>query len=397
MIKSLGKQAMCDSNYCPQVSVVMSVYNGSYYLCEAIDSILSQTYDNFEFIIIDDCSTDTTADILDGFYDPRIVRLSNKSNVGLTRSLNRGIAIARGYYIARQDSDDISLPHRLELQIAELEQRPTLAAVFSAYKVIDKNGHEVSSVYPPVDAEQIRETLLFTNPLRHSNATIRLASLQSVNGYDESYRVAQDYDLWLRLSEQFDIDVLPKVLSKVRIHDTSLATGLSRREQRQNANRARLASFNRRDTDNMTKRTIGLFHFVVALHEFSEGNNIKGEKHLELALIAEPALDGEINTLLGFAVNLAVELGPSGRKFLNTAKDIQVASDFLQIVANNIPEGSLPSFKKEVFSEFHAACAFLFHQQKKPLYTARHVVQSWWCGPRHRKNWGLIKLILRSL
>ncbi len=113
----------------PRVNVIMAVFNGEQYLQEAIESILRQTFDNFEFVIIDDGSTDKTVEILNRFSDERIKRLTNESNIGLTRSLNRGIRFSRGEYIVRQDADDVSLPERLAKQVAYLDAHSMVGLV----------------------------------------------------------------------------------------------------------------------------------------------------------------------------------------------------------------------------------------------------------------------------
>jgi glycosyltransferase involved in cell wall biosynthesis len=124
----------------PKVSVVMSVYNGEKYLCEAIDSILNQTFENFEFLIVNDGSTDRTLEILQSYRDPRIKVINNERNIGLTASLNKGLKIAKGEYVARMDADDVSFPHRLEQQKAFLDRNPRVAMVGSWAEVIDESG-----------------------------------------------------------------------------------------------------------------------------------------------------------------------------------------------------------------------------------------------------------------
>jgi glycosyltransferase involved in cell wall biosynthesis len=110
----------------PQLSVVMSVFNGEPYLREAVDSVLNQTFEDFEFVIVDDCSTDASVKTLESYDDPRIVRLYNPANLGLPRSLNRGLSICRGDIIARQDQDDVSLPSRFNDQLQHLARHPEI-------------------------------------------------------------------------------------------------------------------------------------------------------------------------------------------------------------------------------------------------------------------------------
>ncbi len=113
----------------PEISVVMAVFNHERFVVQAVESVLNQSITDFEFIIVDDGSSDGTSTILDTCHDPRIVRLRNESNIGLTRSLNRGLQAVRGSFIARQDADDISLPDRLERQVAFMHEHPDVGLV----------------------------------------------------------------------------------------------------------------------------------------------------------------------------------------------------------------------------------------------------------------------------
>ncbi|HEY9660554.1 MAG TPA: glycosyltransferase, partial [Allocoleopsis sp.] len=129
----------------PQISVLMAVYNGSRYVAEAIESILNQTFTDFEFLIIEDGSTDNTVQILQDYAnrDPRIKLIQNEQNIGLTKSLNKGLKLAQGKYIARQDADDVSLPHRFEQQIAVFAQNPAAVLVSCSLELIDATGKTV--------------------------------------------------------------------------------------------------------------------------------------------------------------------------------------------------------------------------------------------------------------
>jgi GT2 family glycosyltransferase/radical SAM superfamily enzyme YgiQ (UPF0313 family)/SAM-dependent methyltransferase len=196
----------------PRISVVMSVYNGAAHLEEAVTSILQQTYANFEFIIVNDGSTDATGEILQKFDDCRIRMISNPANLGLTKSLNIGINAARGEYIARMDADDLSLPHRLERQLEFLEKSPDCAVVGSAYYQIDDQGRIRSLIEVLTADADLRAGLRRQNWFGHGSVMLRRQALLQVGGYDEEFAYAQDYDLWLRLSEQFQIANLEEPL-----------------------------------------------------------------------------------------------------------------------------------------------------------------------------------------
>jgi hypothetical protein len=209
----------------PKVSVVMSVYNGERYLREAMDSILNQTFRDFEFIIIDDASTDGTAGILQGYDDPRIVLLTNANNIGLTESLNRGLGSARGKYIARMDADDISLPKRLEKQVAYLDAHPEVGLLGTWAEVIDDEGAKLSTLCLPTDTLSIKWFLLFGSCIVHSTAMFRLALARRLGGYGP-FRYAQDRDLWLRMSQEAEAVQLPEVLLQCRLHADAISMQL---------------------------------------------------------------------------------------------------------------------------------------------------------------------------
>ncbi len=183
----------------PTISVLMSVYNGEKYLATAIDSILAQTYQDFEFIIINDASTDSSEQIVKSYQDSRIIYLKNQTNLGLTKSLNFGIAQARGKYIARMDADDISLPERLAKQLTLMEEKPEVSVCGSFAQIINENGQNVGEIIHPTDPAEINVRLHFYNCLAHPTVIIRREILNQVNNYDDNYHRSQDFNLWHKI------------------------------------------------------------------------------------------------------------------------------------------------------------------------------------------------------
>jgi len=201
----------------PVISVVMSVYNGQKYLREAVESILEQTCKNFEFIIINDGSVDSSREMILSYDDPRIRLIDNDRNMGLTRSLNKAIGLSMCEYIARQDVDDISVASRLEKQLRFLENHLQVAVVGCFSNVFNADGVVgVASYLKPADKE-IKRHLAKKNLLMHGSVMMRKSHLAKVGYYREFFRHSQDYDLWLRLSEHFDIAILPEFLYQYRV------------------------------------------------------------------------------------------------------------------------------------------------------------------------------------
>lgn len=209
----------------PPISVVMSVYNGARFLDQAIDSIRGQTYGDFEFIIVDDGSTGATPEILarHAAEDSRI-RILPQENRGLIESLNRGFAAATGTYIARMDADDVAKPYRLERELGFLAENPGIALVGGAIEVIDAETQVLDTIRLPSEPVQIRRHMRELGcALAHPTVLFRRSVLKEVAGFRKAYRHAEDYDLWLRMLEKFDLANLDEVLLGYRRHAASVS------------------------------------------------------------------------------------------------------------------------------------------------------------------------------
>lgn len=215
----------------------MSVYNGERYLNEAIDSILGQTFTDFEFLIIDDASTDRTPEILRSYDDPRIRVVTNEENLGLTKSLNKGLALARGEYIARMDADDVSLPERLDVQVEFMERNPEICVCGSWVEII---GHNAGGIWKyPTDGNEIQCRHLFECSIAHPSAVIKMESLnQNQLQYDITFKRSQDYDLWVRISALCPLANIGRILLKHRIHPDAIGQYCST-DQKRYADRVR--------------------------------------------------------------------------------------------------------------------------------------------------------------
>ena len=205
-----------------KISVIMSVYNTKEeYLRVAIKSILSQTFKEYEFIIINDCSNEKTSKILEEYQDKRIVLIKNNTNLGLTASLNIGLAMAKGKYIARMDSDDISFHDRFACQYYYMEQNPDIDILGGWVKI----GKKINKSYGKAGNDWKKVRMLFENAgICHPTAFIRKSFLDKYNlEYDGFMKKSQDYDLWCRCLEKGSIAVMPKLVLEYRVHDEQIS------------------------------------------------------------------------------------------------------------------------------------------------------------------------------
>lgn len=196
----------------PKVTVLLPVHNGGSDLPSAVDCTLAQTFPDFELVIIDDASTDSTPHYLARLRDPRIRILRNLTNLGIARSLNRGISESSGEYIARQDADDYSYPSRIEKQVAYLDAHPGVAVVAANFYIV-ANGlprGPMQQVFADLD---IRLGLLFQNVIAHPSVMMRRSALLRAGAYPENCRL-EDYELWLRIAEFAQLACLPEPLVK---------------------------------------------------------------------------------------------------------------------------------------------------------------------------------------
>lgn len=211
----------------PKVTVLMAVYNGARFIEQAIMSVLQQSFTDFEFIIIDDGSIDETPAIIARFseQDQRIVSIKNDTNIGLTKSLNRGLALARGTYVARMDADDISLPNRLNLQVNVLENSPNICLVSGHIEIIDEDGRIVHRPKRSGDPLLTAWYLVFFNYLGgHSQVMFRREMALDEKGYAENRPYGQDYELWLRLALRGDILIIPETILQWRKHGEGISS-----------------------------------------------------------------------------------------------------------------------------------------------------------------------------
>ena len=206
----------------PLVTVLMPVFNGSRFLAEAIESILHQTFEDFEFVIIDDGSKDNSFDIICQYNDERLKIIQNRKNIGLAKTLNLGLEFAKGDYVARMDQDDISVSTRLEREVEFLDRYPDLGMVSTNCYIIDSSGKiNNKPIYSnTLKGGEVEWHLFWGYPIIHPSVMFRTRLVQSLNGYPEmsEYHV-EDYLLWFRLLREKSIIVINKPLLYLRKHD----------------------------------------------------------------------------------------------------------------------------------------------------------------------------------
>ena len=217
----------------PKVSVILPVYNAGKFLRQAVESILTQSFTDFELLLINDGSTDGSGAIIQSYNDTRIIYLENENNKGLIYTLNRGIDLANGQYIARMDADDIALPHRLQRQVEWLDKNPSTAAVASFSTEIDESGIECGFYQRDrkiVSAAQILKAMPVNNCLTHPSVMARTEILKAYR-YSSSQKNIEDYDLWLRLlADGHRLEKLPEALLLYRVHSSSVTQSMLRQK-----------------------------------------------------------------------------------------------------------------------------------------------------------------------
>jgi glycosyltransferase involved in cell wall biosynthesis len=205
----------------PQLSVIMPVYNAAMYLREAIDSVLNQTFTDFEFFIIDDASTDDSVTLIKSYTDNRIILIQKPINTGYTDSLNSTIPLCKGKYIARMDADDVCVAERFLVQYNYLEANANVLVLGTNYDIIG-NPNLVPNV--PINGNEVKLFALTQSPVAHPSVMMRtLIFTQHKLTYNKAFEPAEDYDLWARVLELGAIENLPQVLLHYRIHASQVS------------------------------------------------------------------------------------------------------------------------------------------------------------------------------
>ncbi len=252
----------------PAITVLMPVYNGEKYLREAIDSILTQTFTNFEFLIINDGSTDSSEQIILSYTDPRIRYVKNEANLKLIASLNKGFTLAAGKYVIRTDADDVNHAERLQLQYNFMEQHPDVGLLGTGFETFGENLPTKTVIYSP-DHNTICLKHLYQIHLSHGTSIFRMEVVRKNKlFFDPAYAHAEDYELWTRFSAVSKLANIPQVLYRVRHHEHEVSR-LHSNVQQQNSLRVRQNQFKKLGCP-LSEEGISLFT-KIAQHEYTCG------------------------------------------------------------------------------------------------------------------------------
>ena len=385
----------------PRISVLMPVYNGEAYLRPAIESILMQTCTDFEFIVVDDGSTDSTPKILNDYADPRILRLRNERNEGLVPSLNRGLAAASGEYVARQDADDISAPTRFARQADFLDTHPTVGLVGSWHLLIDASGYGSAVVQTPTENCITQEQLFYKNCFCHGSTMIRRECFSRVGTYREEFNLAEDWDLWLRIGERYELANLPEPLYQYRLVLTSVSQSNGHR-QRQVARRMLEEAMARRQSSHgaatpLSSRALARYHLFLATDDSAMGCETAARAHMSCAFATDPALAQDTGEILGELPYRAFEIcrssGPANRE---TA---EAGASFIRRWFAALPPAaaSLQGQRLRVLAQYYLVLAFASFRARQWRDVPRNALAAIRHSPAEIRNRGLIAITLRSL
>jgi glycosyltransferase involved in cell wall biosynthesis len=214
-----------ETNIKPQVSIQMCTFNRAHYIPQSIESVLTQTFTNWELLILDDASTDNTKDVVSKYLnDPRIKYIKNEDNLGIARNRNKGLDLSIGEYIAVLDSDDYWIDNtKLEKQIKFLENNPEYTLVGTNIIIIDETGKELNKTNFKNSYLDIKNVLLLQNQIAQSTVLYRKNSVLELGGYSDKYMVCDDYDLWLNIAGKFKIRNLPDFTTKYLEHSHGIS------------------------------------------------------------------------------------------------------------------------------------------------------------------------------
>lgn len=323
----------------PAISVVMAVYNGGSYLRAAVDSILAQTRTDFEFIIIDDGSTDGSGDVIRSYGDPRI-RLIEAAHGGLVEALNLGLSASQGRYIARMDADDIARPQRLALQAAYLDVHSNIGVLCGDIATMDAEGRTTGAQRQPgLTASVLRDGLLYRRPIKpviHPTVMMRREVPIQLAGY-RAFDSAEDHDFWLRAVDRFGFARLDEIVLDYRIHPG----GVSREKGSRQATASAMSA-----VDYLVHVATGVDLFADRPDLFrSTSENLRQRLETEVLIPATAFRDGRLRMLTGaqlagwaMVIGALLRYGPIALPRSATARTRRIIDETVAAVSNTLFE-----------------------------------------------------------
>jgi glycosyltransferase involved in cell wall biosynthesis len=388
----MNRQLVAKKVAVPLVSIVMAVYNGAPYLAETLQSVIDQTFTDFEFIIVDDGSTDDTWQILNGFArrETRLVLYRNQPNQGVVRALNRGLDAAQGSLIARQDADDVSMPERLTRQIEFLEMHPDYGCVGVTVQQVDAKGTPIGISYNTPDNESIQKQLLDHMCMCGPTIMVRRGCLKAIGYYfSECLNAIEDYDLCLRLAEVTKLAVLDDPLYLYRQHPQSASRI---QEQRQAFNKAvalERAIYRRYGPSPSADKfvLVGKDYLRAAVIGVARKDLVAARSSLGRAIeVYPPLLDGDQpleGLVRAYTPNDSVE---SALRYTESMFD-----DLLPKTRQ------LARMRARLLSDLHLSEVFAGANQNQPDRIKAHL----WLGIRYAPRWmlnrGVVSILFKSL
>jgi glycosyltransferase involved in cell wall biosynthesis len=381
----------------PKVSVIMPVYNAERFLESAIESIFTQTFTDYELLVINDGSTDRSDELLSKFSDPRLRIINNVSNKGLVRTLNIGIAHSQGEYIARMDADDLSHPARLDKQVSYLDDHSNTGLLGCAYWIIGIENNITSTQYFPTSNNNLQEKILLADYFCHPSVMIKRVYLDQVRGYDEAFATSEDYDLWLRLSEVCEIANLPEPLFYYRRYQGSKTSIEGARLQTQYDLLAQKKVIERRkklacSENELIRRQLACVYIAVACRELILGKYESAEQDLSLAF----ECDSDYLTSGVFK-----EIVETCMTYLATAwSGWNSAVRSIEMIFGLLQSKKLKVYKdrKPLLADAYRHLAFEAYRNRERSRVQSSLLRSWWLQPDQLwKNRGMASIFLKSI
>lgn len=282
------------SDNSPRVSVLMTIYNAGDYLREAIDSLIQQTFSDWELIAVENGSTDHSPSILSSYNDPRIRVFPLDQNIGRTPALRYAFERAQGEYVAVLDADDISNPARLKRQVQYLDRCQDVSLLGTWVKVVDENGKHVGDAKPPADKKKLYEILGWANPFVHSSTIYRRVHAAQVGGYPSWVTYAQDYGFYLSLAKKYGIAVLDDFLCFQRVLPTQM-TSSKKMQKIISEEQVKLLQYASESLhlsargNRLNKRSQSVSKIRLGLALFSEGERLKGAGKIMSNILKKPS------------------------------------------------------------------------------------------------------------